>query len=191
MTTAVFLDQPFSRQLRLVKEALPKVSKLGVVVSTSQAWQLRELQSQARTFHIGINEEIIGPNQRLVESLEKVLRDSDLLIALRDPEILNRDTAQTIFLTTYRYRVPVMGYSHSLTRDGALVSIYSSPAQVGQYAAEIALEALSRGSIKLPPAQFSKYYSITTNQHVARSLGVDLPDEATLINHLREQDGRD
>jgi ABC-type uncharacterized transport system substrate-binding protein len=191
MSTAVFLDQPFSRQLRLVKEALPKASRLGVVLSSAQSWQLRELQSQAKSFHISIIEETLGPNQRLVESLEEVLRNSDLLLALPDSEVFNRGTAQTIFLTTYRYRVPVVGYSHSLTRAGALVSIYSSPAQIGQYAAEIALKTLSNGSIKLPPAQFPRYYSISTNEHVARSLGVDLPNEATLLGHLREGDGLD
>ncbi|HYP69032.1 MAG TPA: ABC transporter substrate binding protein [Thiobacillaceae bacterium] len=189
--TAVFLDQPFSRQLRLVREALPEASKLGVALSNSQTWQLRELQSQAKLMHLSVNEVIVGSELRLVESLEKILPSVDLLLALPDAEVFNRITAQTIFLTTYRYHVPVMGYSRSLTRAGALVSIFSSPEQIGQQTAEIALKVLSNGSVKLPPAQFPRYYSISINEHVARSLGLVLPVESVLLKRMQEGGERD
>ena len=189
--TAVFLDQPFFRQLRLVREVLPEASKLGVVLSTTQAWQLRELQSQAKALNLSVSDVILGPDQRLVESLEKLLPELDLLLALPDAEVFNRGTAQTIFLTTYRYRVPVVGYSRSLTRAGALVSIFSSPDQIGQQAAELALKALSIGMVKLPSAQFPRYYSISINQHVARSLGLELPAEATLLKRMQEMPEHD
>jgi ABC-type uncharacterized transport system substrate-binding protein len=191
VATAVFLDQPFSRQLRLVHEALPEASKLGVVVSNAQAWQLRELQSQARTMHLSVSEVIIGSEQRLVESMEKILPGVDLLLALPDAEVFNRRTAQTIFLTTYRYRVPVVGYSRSLTRAGALVSIFSSPDQIGQQTSEIALKALSMATMKLPSAQFPRYYSISVNEHVARSLGLELPAESALLSRMQEEPERD
>lgn len=184
--TAVFLDQPFSRQLRLVREALPEASKLGVAMSDAQAWQLRELQSQAKSMRLSVNEVIIGSGQRLVESLEKILPGVDLLLAVPDAEVFNRATAQAIFLTTYRYQVPVVGYSRSLTRAGALVSIYSSPGQIGQQTAEIALKALSGAMVKLPSAQFPRYFSISANEHVARSLGLELPSEATLLERMQE-----
>lgn len=184
--TAVFLDQPFSRQLRLVRQALPEASKLGVVLSNTQAWQLRELQSQAKPLRLSVNEVILGSDQRLVESLEKLLPGVDLLLALPDAEVFNRGTAQTIFLTTYRHRVPVVGYSRSLTRAGALVSIFSSPDQIGQQAVELALKALSNGVVKLPSAQFPRYYSVSINEHVARSLGLELPAEATLLKRMLE-----
>ena len=191
VATAVFLDQPFSRQLRLVHEALPEAAKLGVVLSNAQAWQLRELQTQARSMHLGVTEVILGSGQRLVESMEKILPGVDLLLALPDAEVFNRATAQSIFLTTYRYRVPVVGYSHSLTRAGALVSLFSSPDQIGQQSAEIALKALSMPTLKLPPAQFPKYYSISVNEHVARSLGLELPAESALLSRVQEEPERD
>jgi putative ABC transport system substrate-binding protein len=189
--TAVFLDQPFSRQLRLVREALPEASKLGVALSNAQTWQLRELQSQAKSLRLSVNEVIVGSEKRLVESLEKILPGVDLLLALPDAEVLNSGTAQTLFLTTYRYRVPVIGYSRSLTRAGALVSLFSSPDQIGRQTAEIALTALSNGVVKLPSAQFPRYYSISVNEHVARSLGLALPGETTLLKRMLEGAERD
>jgi putative tryptophan/tyrosine transport system substrate-binding protein len=189
--SAIFLDQPFSRQLRLIKEVLPEASRVGVVLSTAQSWQLRELQKQAQLSHMTIVEAVLGTDRRLVESLEKVLPDADMLLALPDPEVFNRNTAQTLFLTTYRYRVPVAGYSRSLTRAGALVSLYSSPTQIGQNAAEMAIRALSVNTIKLPPPQFPRYYSVSTNEHVARSMGIDLPDEASLLKRMQEGGERD
>lgn len=189
--TAVFLDQPYSRQLSLVREGLPEASTLGVVLSNTQAWQLHELQSQAKSLRLSVTGVIVDSEQRLVESLDKLLPGVDLLLALPDGGVFNRGTAQTIFLTTYRYRVPVVGYSSSLTRAGALVSIYSSPDQIGQQAAELALKALSTGGVKLPAAQFPRYYSVSINAHVARSLGLELPAEATLLKRMQEASDHD
>jgi putative ABC transport system substrate-binding protein len=189
--TAVFLDQPFSRQLRLVRKVLPEASKLGVALSNSQAWQLHELQFQAKALRLSVSEVIVGSEQRLAEFLEKILPSVDLLLALPDAEVFNRGTVQTVFLTTYRYRVPVIGYSRSLTRAGALVSIFSSPEQIGQQTAEIALKVLANGVVKLPPAQFPKHYSISINEHVARSLGLELPPESILLEQIQEEGERD
>jgi ABC-type uncharacterized transport system substrate-binding protein len=184
--SALYLDQPLSRQLQLIKIALPKASRLGVVLGASQSWMLREVQSQARQFQINVSEAVLGPNQRLVESLDKVLPEADLLLAVPDPDVFNRTTAQTLFLTTYRYRVPVVGYSQSLTRAGALISIYSTPAQIGRHAGELVLKSLSGNNVKLPPAQFPDYFTISTNPHVARSLDIDLPEETVLQKRMQD-----
>jgi ABC-type uncharacterized transport system substrate-binding protein len=183
-TSAVFLDQPFSRQLRFVRELMPEASRIGVVISAAQIWQLRELQAQAKRSNLTIVDAILGSNQSLVASFEKVLPTSEVLLALPDPEVFNRQTAETIFLTAYRYRVPVVGYSDSLTRAGARVSLYSSPAQIGQHVAQLALRAISGSDIKLPPPQFPKFYAVSANPHVARLLGVTLPDDASLLKGL-------
>jgi putative ABC transport system substrate-binding protein len=179
--SALFIDQPFPRQMRLISKALPLAKTVGVVVSPEQAWQLPDLKAAARQFHFKLDEAITHSDTRLVQSLEQVLPSSDLLLALPDASVLNRTTAQTFFLTAYRYRVPVVGYSHSITTAGALCSIYSTPKQIGRQAGEILLKALSGDPVRLPAPQYPKYFSISVNTHVARSLGISLPDEQTLI----------
>jgi ABC-type uncharacterized transport system substrate-binding protein len=123
-------------------------------------------------------------DERLIAPLENVLSDADLLLAVPDPLVFNRSTAQSIFLTTYRYREPVLGYSRSLTRAGALMSLHSSPAQIGRQAAEWISNAMQGGAVRLPPPAYPDYFSISINEQVARSLGKALPPADELERRL-------
>ncbi len=184
---AVVLDQPYHRQLRLIKETLPRAAKVGVIVSQANRVQLAEIEQAARSARLSINSAVIISADDLVGAMEKVLPDADALLAVPDPIALNRNTIQSLLITSYRYRDPVIGFSKSLSRAGALVSLYSTPAQVGQQAGEIALRAVT--GARLSALYWPKYFSVTLNTHVARSLELDTPSEQTLQKALQEGGG--
>ena len=184
--TVLFIDQPLRRQLRLIREVLPQARVVGVVVSQQRAWLLPQLQSEARSFGLTLNAAVVGPQLGLVAALDKTLADSDVLLALPDPDVFNSATAQTVFLTTYRYREPVVGYSASMTKAGALVSVYSTPAQIGEQTAELAARILAADGKALPP-QFPADYSVAVNEYVARSLGIQLPPQDAMKKSLAEE----
>ncbi len=182
--SAIFLDQPFERQARLVRLALPDVRRVGVLLSAEQSGVLNELEDALRAQRLSLVYATLKGDERLITPLEAVLSEADLLLALPDPLVFNRNTAQSLFLTSYRYRDPVLGYSRSLTRAGALLSLHSSPAQIGRQAAEWVSGALQGGTVRLPPPAYPTYYSVSINEQVARSLGFTLPSEADLEKRL-------
>jgi ABC-type uncharacterized transport system, periplasmic component len=179
---AVVLEQPFSRQFRLIRSAFPRATKVGVVVGHKNAGMLEALQRAAETESLTVIGAVADSESALVPTLGQVLKDADLLLAVPDAEVLNRNTVQSVLMTTYRFRDPVVGYSKALSRAGALVSLYSSPEQIGRQAGELAAKTLNGG--KLPGLQWPKYYSVSVNEHVGRSLGVDTPAEEALLGRL-------
>lgn len=182
--SVIYLDQPFERQARLIRLALPDVRRVGVLLSAEQSGLVSELDEALRAQRLSLVYATLTGDERLITPLETVLSEADLLLALPDPLVFNRNTAQSIFLTSYRYRDPVLGYSRSLTRAGALLSLYSSPAQIGRQAAEWIGSAIQGGSVHLPPPAYPRYFSVATNDQVARSLGFTLPSEADLEKRL-------
>jgi putative ABC transport system substrate-binding protein len=78
----------------------------------------------------------------------------------------------------------VLGYSHSLTRAGALLSLHSSPAQIGRQTAEWVSAAIRGAEVVLPPPAHPDYFSVSINEQVARSLGLALPPAAELDQRL-------
>jgi hypothetical protein len=182
--SAIYVDQPFDRQARLIRLAFPDARRVGLVIGEKRDLLVRQLQAALHRQGLSLEHETISTERELIGSLERVLPSSELLLALPDPIAFNRNTAQTIFLTSYRYRDPVLGYSHSLTRAGALLSLYSTPAQVGRQAAEW-IEAAGPGEVlRLPPPSHPDYFSVSINNQVARSLGIKLPAEAELVREL-------
>ncbi|MBZ0069072.1 MAG: hypothetical protein K8F26_09690 [Thiobacillus sp.] len=182
--SAIYIDQPFDRQAQLIRLALPDVRRVGVLLSDDQEGIVSELGESLRAQQLGLMHVLLDESDRLITPLETVLSEVDLLLAVPDPLIFNRNTAQSLFLTSYRYRDPVLGYSRSLTRAGALLSLHSSPAQIGRQTAEWVRSVLRSPSIRLPSPTYPAYFSVSINEQVARSLGFSLPSENELEKRL-------
>lgn len=182
--SAIYLDQSFERQAQLIRLAFPDLRRVGVLVSAEQSGMLGELEEALRSQRLSLVQATLNEGDRLTAPLENVLSESDVLLAIPDSQVFNRNTAQSLFLTTYRYRDPVIGYSRSLTRAGALVSLYSSPVQIGRQTAEWVNSAVQGSSVRLSPPSHPVYFSISINEQVARSLGFNLPGEDELVKRL-------
>ena len=182
--SAIYLDQPFERQVRLIRQAFPEARRVGMLVSAEQSGLVGELNEALQAQRLSLAYALLSGEERLITALENVLSDAELLLAVPDPLIFNRNPAQSLFLTSYRYRVPVLGYSRSLTRAGALLSLHSSPAQIGRQTAEWVKGAIQGVPVNLPPPAHPAYFSISINEQVARSLGFTLPPEVELEKRL-------
>jgi len=184
IASAIYIDQPFERQAQLIRLAFPEARRVGVLLSAEQSPLVGELEEALRSQRLSLVHATLDEGEHLITPLESVLANADLLLAVPDPLAFNRNTAQSLFLTSYRYRDPVLGYSRSLTRAGALLSLHSSPAQIGRQAAEWTTQALNGAPARLPAAAYPAYYSISINEQVARSLGFALPPESELEKRL-------
>ncbi len=182
--SVILVDQPFARQAALIRRAFPEARRVGVLLSAEQMGVLAELEEALRGQHLELVHARLERDARLTAPLESVLSEADLLLAVPDPLVFNRTTAQSLFLTSYRYRDPVLGYSRSLTRAGAVLSLHSSPAQIGRQAAEWVKRALDEPPAPASSVSYPTYFSISINGQVAHSLGVSLPAEDDLEKRL-------
>jgi ABC-type uncharacterized transport system substrate-binding protein len=86
-------------------------------------------------------------------------------------------------LTTYRNRIPLIGFSAAYVKAGALAAIYSTPENIADQLAELTAQSLSAaGAVKqiISP----KYFSVSINSRVARSLGVQLKLDSDKLAQL-------
>lgn len=183
--SAIVLDQPYARQLSLIKIMLPEARNIGVLLGPTSVQFSENLKEEADERALNLLQEKITQQTDLLPKLNKLLQTSDALIAIPDATIYSRETAQPILLTSYRHQKTVFGYSQSYVRAGALAAVYSSSKQIAKQAAEIAIASQLAPS-NLPPPQAPKYYAIAVNYQVARSLGITLQDEDSLYKKLDE-----
>ncbi len=183
MLSAIYLDQPYSRQFALIRLAFPGRNKVGMLLQPGEQSKQEALQVAAKAQRLQLVSAEVNSDIGLLPILERVLAGSDVLLALPEPRLYNKNTIQSVLLTSYRYRDPLVGYSQALVRAGALVALYSKPAQIGRQAGEIVVRTFNSGS--LPPPQYPKYFSVSINQQVARSLGIPAPDEIGLHEALQ------
>jgi ABC-type uncharacterized transport system substrate-binding protein len=79
--------------------------------------------------------------------------------------------------------VPVIGYSKSYVKAGALASVFSNAKQLATQAAEIAINS-QKHTKSLPPPVVPKYFSVIINRQVQRSLNLKLADENDIYQQL-------
>lgn len=183
--SAVFLDQPLARQMELVRAALPDRARIGVLLGPDSQDNLKTLQAAAKEAKFTLAAEKINAAEELLPALQRVLADCDVLLAVPDPLVFNKGTVQSLLLTTYRYQDPVVGFSLAYVKAGALAAVYSVPEQVGKQAGEIIQRMLATKSWQLPMPEYPKYFSISVNYQVARSLSINVGDEAVLLQKLK------
>lgn len=171
--SGLLLDQPLSRQLALVRLALPDAKKLGVLLGPDSKGLAPALNGLAATRGFKVVESTLKQGEPVFIGLRQVLVAADVLLALPDPEVYNTNSLQNILLASFRAGVPMVAFSPAYARAGALLALYVTPDQIGQQAGELALGVL-RGKALPGQAVSAQGFSISVNSHVARSLGLDL-----------------
>lgn len=183
--SAVFLDQPVARQMELIRHALPDRTRIGVVLGPDSQDNLKALQAAVKDAKFNLVAEKISAAEELLPALQRVLADCDVLLAVPDPLVFNKGTVQSLLLTTYRYQDPVVGFSHAYVKAGALTAVYSVPEQIGKQAGEVIQRMLAAKTWHLPIPEYPKYFSVSVNYQVARSLSLNVGDEAALFQKLK------
>ncbi|MBS0369094.1 MAG: hypothetical protein JSS57_07840 [Proteobacteria bacterium] len=181
-TSAVFIDQPANRQIELLRLALPDWSRVALIVGRESSELGARLQANARERRLRPVLEQVGDENDLYPTLQRVLAEPTILLAIPDAALYNNRTISNILLTAYHHRSPVVGFSPAYVKAGALLALYSTPAQIGQQAGEMARHGLAGGN--LPAATAPRYFHVGTNPYVARSLGINLEDANTLRERL-------
>lgn len=181
--SAIYLDQPITRQLNLVRRVLPEKRRVSVLLGPDSSHFMAPLRlaSQRRGLEL-VSEEIVSESE-IIPALSRLLASSDAFLALPDSLIFTRETARSVLMTAFRHQRPLIGFSQSYVTSGALVATYSTPAHIARQTADV-IDALSISRVTLPAPMYPEYFSVALNTSVARALGLDLPSEAALHEAL-------
>jgi ABC-type uncharacterized transport system substrate-binding protein len=187
--SAVVLDQPLGRQLALIGRALPDRRRVAVLPGPQTRPLLAALEKEAAARGLRLfAAPAVNAAEGIYPSLKEALAGADVLLALPDPLVYNGASLQHILLASYRARVPLVAFSPAYVKAGALLAVYSTPAQVARHAAGMAHDWLAgRG---LPPPQSPREFAVVANPRVAASLGLLLDDAALIAEDLRRAEER-
>ena len=180
------LDQPVPRQLALIRLALPKARRLGVLWGPDSLPKAPVLRSLASSQGLALQEARLDEGTSLFAALQSVLDSSDVLLAFADPLVFNSSSIQNILMTTIRAQVPLVAFSPAYVRAGALLAVYSTPTQVGTQSARWVLGVLANQALPEQPLEPDDF-EIGVNAQVASALGLSL-DAKVLHQALKRQE---
>lgn len=186
---AIYMDQPPQRILRLIQILLPQAKTLGVLATPATTGIRDEMIAAANAARVKTITATITQSSQLYQELPKLLDQSDALYPLPDPRIYASTSIEYLFLTSYRKHVPIIGFSETSVRAGAVAAVYSTPTQVGKQLAN-SIRAILSGTTDIISNNYPLQFDVKINLQVARSLGLKHPDEATVLQRLQSSEIR-
>lgn len=191
--SAAYLDQPVDRYLVLIRRAMPRLSKVGVLVHESSHALRESLIKESREHGLSLIVGVVSTPDSLSKALRSVLDDAQVLLMLPDSIVSAPSAVQHMLMAAYRQRVPVVGYSPGLVKAGAAVGLYASPSQVGRQLAEMlksGLIGLNGNQPAWPEPRAADGFTVAVNEQVCRSLALDVPSVPVLTDALRREENK-
>lgn len=178
-------DPPLERQLRLITGILPQARRIGVLYGAESEFLLPELRQHATPLGLEI---VPQPWDNINDSraLQTLFRNSDVLLGLDDPQLYNPKTAKNLLLSSYAQQLPLVGPNAGFVRAGSLASTYSDQADwLG-----VLDRLLDHPPANWPSSLYPEHFKVVGNPQVARSLGIEQVDEASVAARLAEGEKR-
>lgn len=170
--SAIYMDVSLQRMVALIRERLPDVQAVGIVSGDGRYLERERGRGDVPDArHDGLVEYQVDREHDMVEVFSRAGRETQAILAIPDPSIYNRDTIVRIMLTTYRSGTPLIGYSESMNRAGALMSVFASPEMLGEEAGRMIASAFQEGRWR-PVRHHTERHTVVINQQVARSLSI-------------------
>ncbi|CAN1603176.1 ABC transporter substrate-binding protein [Pseudomonas mediterranea] len=178
-------DPPVARQLRLIRAIFPQARRVGVLFDGHSEFLLKEIHQAAAPLDLEIVTERWEDTSDS-RPLQSLLGQSDVLLGLDDPNLYNPKTVKNLLLSSYARQRALIGPSAAFVRAGSLASTYSD--QEDWLA--ILDDLLDRPVATWPRALYPARFKVLDNRQVARSLGLEPIDAASVATQLAEGEHR-
>ncbi len=181
----LLIDQPVERHFHLITSILGKHQQTGVLLGPYTNNMEASLKKAASKTDHEIITEHISDSDQLTQSLSNLNNRSNVLLTLPDPVVFNRNTIRGILLSSYRSRLPIIGFSQAYVKAGAIAAVYSQPGQISKQAVNI-ISDFFIDNIFLQKDYYPNEFSVALNTKVAHSLGIRLETSTAIIDKIKK-----
>ncbi|MDH5392149.1 MAG: hypothetical protein OEY11_03065 [Gammaproteobacteria bacterium] len=183
--SVIYIDQPIIRQLQLIRNLSNSFKTVGILFGKNSHERKNKITEKIKQAGLAAKSITVFNRTELISETRFLSEESDILLAVPDSSIYNKRSIKGILLTTYRKKIPVLGYSKAYVRAGALAAVHSSPLDISRQALEI-LNKNRVSNYASASRSFPQYFNIEINTKVAHSLNIKIADKNTILNNMLE-----
>ncbi|MDH5518598.1 MAG: hypothetical protein OEY36_12395 [Gammaproteobacteria bacterium] len=181
--SSIYIDQPVARQLELIRQLSDTFHTVGIIFGKNSHQRKENISDTVKKFSLTPKTITVFDRTELISETRYLSEESDILLAIPDNSIYNKRSIKGILLTTYRKKIPVLGYSKAYVRAGALAAVFSSVTDISRQTVETLIQNKSSGYL-LTSRSYPKYFDIEINKKVAHSLNIKLRDKDIILKNM-------
>jgi ABC-type uncharacterized transport system substrate-binding protein len=169
---AITLDVPIDALAVRLKEVFPGKTRLGIILNPDwPGLSSAGLQAQAKQLGLAARVAVCSRAENVLAAFLSLKGQADFVWCLPDNSLYNSVTVQALLLASLNNRIPIIGFSSSFVRAGALMGVYPDFREVGTQTAEAVRNYLA--GRPLPTLERPRVFRVAVNQRVGRLLGME------------------
>jgi putative ABC transport system substrate-binding protein len=176
--TGVSMNMPQEKQLRILREALPEVKRIGILYDPERTGPfVRSAQDAARRIGIKLVAMEVHSPREVPSSLNAMRGEIDIFWMLPDLTVITPETVEIFLMLSLEDNIPILTFSEKYVELGALLSIGIDAFDIGRQAGEMANAILSGKDVEGIKPVYAKKAVISVNLKVARKLGIRIDEK--------------
>ena len=171
---ALALDVPLGDILARMESVLPGKTRAALIRNRdANNVPASTLAAQAKAAGMTLKVLDCPRPEKLLQLFLSLRGQVDFVVCPPDGTLYNSTTVRPLILASLENRLPVIGFSESFVRSGAVAAVYPDYFDVGAQAGELARDYLAGTS--LPANEKPRKLKVAANPRVARLLGLRIP----------------
>ena len=176
--TGITMDAPAKDQFSALKKLVPKLKTIGVIYNPKISEDLiREARIACTGLGLRLDARAVNSPKEVTGTVRDLTASADALWIIPDTTVANAENFRYMLLTCIENKVPLLAFSYTFVREGALVAISGPIEDVGGEVAAIANSLLGGQMISSIPISPPKKKILFLNLKTARSLGINVPSD--------------
>jgi len=174
-TSGIYLDLTFESQLKLIQKMLPKVQRVGIVLSEdNQLADERDLVRKGQEMGFTIVIRRTPDVSRFSDVLSTIIDQIDLFLILPDPLWGQKETVFYLREKLVDRNIPFVAFSQALVKMGAIMAFSPDYAKLGRQLGEI-LDNFAAGEPLKAPAD--PPFRVIVNRTLMNQHGLVIPSQ--------------
>jgi putative ABC transport system substrate-binding protein len=153
--TGVGLEFSLESQFQIMRLILPELGTVGVLYSPKENQEtIDSALNLARKHNLKLVPKPVETPRDIPDALDSLVDNIDLLWGITDQVAVSPQTAEPIFLFSFRNKIPFAGLSTPWVKAGSFYALERDYSDIGNQCAEIAVKILNKtapGSIQVVP----------------------------------------
>lgn len=171
--TAIYAEPAPEQQMKLIASIYKRPVTVGVLLSAQSAHMEPLFRRSAASSALNLEAAQVDPGASLTRSLNR-LADATVLLIFPDSALFSPTSLRELLESSYRRRLPVIGFSAAMVAAGTLASAFTDIDDTVLQLASV-IEQLAVG--RLPAPRYPAFWRTVINDNVARSLDVAIDED--------------
>ncbi|GAA4349272.1 ABC transporter substrate-binding protein [Kangiella taiwanensis] len=168
---AISHSQPTERFVQLAKSLNVYQAQVGSFISPQTKHNIQEFEELAAFYDLSYSPVMVEPKLNGRDAMRQLSLCCSVIILESDCVFRPGKVRKSIMVNAYRERIIVIAHSESVLKEGAMLTLFTQPYDMGVQAANL-YHALAEGSLT-QPYQYPDKFAIAINRKIARLLGYD------------------